>query len=91
MRFEWDPVKANANQRKHGVSFSEAATVFRDTLAVTGADPDHSDLEIRHVTFGFSHAGRLLAVCHADLDEVTIRIISARPATKTERLIYEEA
>jgi uncharacterized DUF497 family protein len=42
MNFAWDPKKAAANQRKHGVAFEEAATVFRDTLSVTGIDPDHS-------------------------------------------------
>ena len=89
MRFEWDPVKATENFVKHGVSFEEAATVFRDVLSATGADPDHSFDEERFVTFGVSTAGRLLAVAHTDRDD-TIRIISARPATPSERKIYEE-
>ena len=89
MRFEWDPVKAAENLAKHGVSFEEAATVFRDVLSATGADPDHSVDEERFVTFGVSAGRRLLAVAHTDRDD-TIRIISARPVTPSERNIYEE-
>jgi len=65
------------------------ATVFRDVLSATGADPDHSFDEERFVTFGISTAGRLLAVAHTDRDD-TIRIISARLATPSEKEIYEE-
>ena len=89
MRFEWDPGKAAENLAKHGVSFEEAATVFRDALSVTGSDPDHSFDEERFVTFGVSTGGRLLAIAHTDRDD-TIRIISARPVTPSERNIYEE-
>ena len=89
MRFEWDPSKAAENLARHGVSFEEAATVFRDALSATGADPDHSFDEDRFVTFGVSTAGRLLAIAHTHHDD-TIRIISARPATPRERAIYEE-
>ena len=89
MQFTWDPKKANANLRKHGVSFEEAVTVFRDILAATGYDPDHSIDEDRFVTFGISRAGRLLVVSHTEESEI-IRIISARSATKKEREIYEE-
>ena len=89
MRFEWDPRKAAENLAKHGVSFEEAATVFRDFLSATGADPDHSFDEERFVTFGVSTDGRLLAIAHTEGDD-TIRIISARPATPNERRIYEE-
>lgn len=89
MRFEWDPRKAAENLARHGVSFEEAATVFRDVLSATGADPDHSVGEQRFVTFGISTGGRLLVVAHTDRDD-TIRIISARPATPRERKIYEE-
>ena len=89
MRFEWDPGKATENLARHGVSFEEAATVFRDALSTTGADPDHSFDEDRFITFGVSTAGRLLAIAHTDRDD-TIRIISARPATPSERAIYEE-
>ena len=62
MRFEWDPEKASDNLSKHGVSFEEAATVFRDPLSATGTDPDHSVGEERFVTFGVSTNGRLLVV-----------------------------
>ena len=89
MRFEWDPRKAAENLAKHGVSFEEAATVFRDVLSATGADPDHSFDEERLVTFGVSTGRRLLAVAHTDRD-YTIRIISARAVTPSERDIYEE-
>lgn len=89
MRFEWNPVKARANARKHGVSFQEAASVFYDPLAATGADPDHSEGESRWVTFGISSQGRLLAVAHTERGD-SVRIISARLATRSERNIYEE-
>jgi hypothetical protein len=89
MRFERDPRKASANLRKHGISFDEAATVFLDDLSLTGEDPDHSLHEERHVTFGISSSGRLLVVSHTDRGD-RVRIISARPATRPERKIYEE-
>ncbi len=89
MDCEWDSAKAAENLAKHGVSFEEAATVFRDPLSATGRDPDHSFGEERFVTFGTSSLGRLLIVAHAEYGD-TIRIISARPATKSERTIYEE-
>jgi uncharacterized DUF497 family protein len=89
LHFEWDPRKAVENLAKHGVSFEEAATVFRDSLSATGSDPDHSVDEERFITFGLSSGGRLLAVAHTDRDD-TIRIISARPVTPGERKIYEE-
>jgi hypothetical protein len=89
MHFEWDPVKAAKNIRKHEVSFKEASSIFYDPLAATGADPDHSESEERLVTFGVSSAGQLLVVSHTERGEA-IRIISARIATQTERRIYEE-
>jgi uncharacterized DUF497 family protein len=89
MQFEWDPKKARANLRKHGVSFDEAATVFLDDLSLTGDDPDHSAGEERYVTFGVSSAGRLLVIAHTERRDRT-RIISARPATRSERKLYEE-
>ena len=89
MQFEWDSAKAAENLAKHGVSFEEAATVFRDTLSRTGQDPDHSVGEERFVTFGLSTRGRLLVAGHAERGD-TIRIISARLATRGERKIYEE-
>ena len=89
MRFEWDAVKAAKNLRKHRVSFAEASGVFYDPLAVTGADPDHSEGEERLLTFGMSSDGRLLVVSHTERGEA-IRIISARTATQSERYIYEK-
>lgn len=89
MFVDWNPRKAADNLRKHGVSFEEAATVFRDTLSATASDPDHSAGEDRYVTFGVSARGRLLIVSHTERDD-TIWLISARRATKPERRIYEE-
>lgn len=90
MYFVWDPNKAAANLKKHGVSFEEASTVFLDTLSQTGADPDHSAGEERWLTFGVSKAGRFLVVSHTDEGE-TVRIISARAGTTPERKLYEES
>jgi uncharacterized protein len=87
--FEWDPVKAKQNRRKHRVSFQEAATVFGDPLALTYPDPDHSTSEQRFITVGMSSACRILIVAHADRHE-NIRIISARRTTPRERKHYEE-
>jgi hypothetical protein len=87
--FQWNAAKARANIRKHGVSFDEAASVFFDPLAVTGNDPDHSTEESRFITFGLSSRGQLLAVIHTVRAE-SIRIISARHATRSERRLYEE-
>ena len=89
MKFEWDIQKAKANLRKHKVSFEEAATALDDPMSATSSDPDHSITEDRYVTFGISERGRLLVVAHTDNEE-TIRIISAREASKGERKIYEE-
>lgn len=89
LKFEWDVPKSNANLRKHGVSFEEAASVFGDPLALTFADPDHSIREARFVTIGQSHRDLLLVVAHVERGR-TIRIISARKTTKHERTIYEQ-
>jgi len=89
MHFEWNPAKAKKNLQKHGVSFEEASSVFYDPLAVSGADPDHSESEERTITFGMSSQGRLLVVAHTERGEA-IRIISARVTTQHERRIYEE-
>jgi len=89
MKFEWDPNKARSNLRKHKISFEEAVTALGDTMAATGTDPDHSISEDRHVTFGVSERGRLLVVAHTERGD-TVRIISARMASKGERQIYEE-
>ena len=83
------PRKAAANLRKHGVAFEEASTALRDPLSATAADPDHSIDEDRFITFGVSSEGRLLVVSHTERGE-TIRIISARLATRSERQIYED-
>lgn len=88
-RFEWDPSKAASNLTKHGISFEEAASVFSDALAYTFPDPDHSVGERRHVTFGMSYAGRVLAVISTERPG-GLRIISARKATRHERGIYEQ-
>lgn len=89
MDFEWDDAKAELNQRKHGVSFAEAMTVFGDPLSLTGYDPDHSDDEDRYLTMGSSAEGRLLLVSHTDRG-AKVRIISARPASRRERKDYED-
>jgi len=62
MKFEWDTSKARLNFAKHGITFEEATTVFRDPLSVTAVDPDHSMSEHRFVTFGMSAKGVLLQV-----------------------------
>ena len=89
MKFEWNPDKAESNYEKHDVSFEEAATVFNDLLSVTFPDPDHSVDESRYVIIGVSRFGQLLIVSHTDRGE-TIRIISARKATRQEQRFYEE-
>jgi uncharacterized DUF497 family protein len=91
LRFEWDPRKAAANLRKHGVSFEEARTVFLDEDALLRPDEDHSDDEDRFVLLGLSGRLRTLVVCHCyrENDEV-IRIISARKADRGERRKYDE-
>jgi len=88
VRFEWDPDKEARNLQKHGVSFTEASTVFGDALAATIPDFKHSELEFRFITMGMSSGNRLLVVSHTDLEE-SVRIISARTATAQERRRYE--
>lgn len=88
LRFEWDETKATSSVEKHGVSFEEVATVFADPLALTIDDPLHSNGERRLVTLGESAKGNLLVVVHA-WRETTIRIVSAREATRRERTNYE--
>jgi len=89
MTFTWDPEKDAINRRKHAVGFREAASVLQDSLSTTYPDPAHSRGEQRYVTIGRSRLGRTLVVAHADRGD-TIRIISARPATRRERRFYEE-
>lgn len=89
MKFEWNPDKAKINREKHGVSFEEATTIFGDELSMTFPDRRHSIDEYRYVTIGLSRFGQLLIVSHTDRGE-SVRIISARPATRKERKFYEE-
>ena len=87
--FEWDLRKASANFKKHGVSFDEAQSVFYDENAVQFFDDEHSESEERFLLLGMSITARLLLVCHCERGEGdTIRIISARPATKRESSFY---
>ncbi|MFA5170975.1 MAG: BrnT family toxin [Sulfuriferula sp.] len=90
MNFIWNAKKALSNIKKHGVSFEEASTVFLDVLSITGADPDHSEGEERWITFGTSALNKFLVVSHTDSSE-TVRIISARLGTKSERNLYEKS
>ena len=89
MLFEWDRRKAEANQRKHGVSFEEAQSVFTDPLALMLPDPDHSDDEDRFVELGMSDGQRLLVVGYTERGP-RIRLINAREASTRERKQYEE-
>jgi uncharacterized protein len=90
MRFKWDPTKAASNIRKHGVSFDEAVTVFKDPLALIFDDKEHSEDEHREIIIGISTLRRMLLVCFVERIEDTVRIISARSATRTEINDYEE-
>jgi hypothetical protein len=90
--FEWDPRKAEANAAKHGVSFDEAVTVFLDGDALDGPDLHHSKDEVRFLRLGRSADGRVLMVAYTlrrSGDAETIRIISARRASRRERAAYE--
>jgi uncharacterized protein len=86
---EWDLNKAESNLKKHGVDFQEAGTVLNDPLSTTFPDPAHSVDEQRYLTIGSSLTGRILVVAHTDRGEA-VRLISARPATQTERKFYEQ-
>ena len=89
MQFEWDEEKAEANLKKHEVSFEEAQTVFADPLFLIFADPDHSIEENRFIIMGESTENKLLVVSFVERPPVT-RLISARKATRAERKNYEE-
>ena len=89
MRIAWDPTKARENLAKHGISFEEASLALEDPLSVIGPDPDHSFDEERFIAFGISPLGRLLSIALTERND-TIRIISARRATPSERKVYEE-
>ncbi len=89
IKFEWDPRKDSANQRKHGVSFEEAQSVFFDENAVQFYDEHHSEQEDRFIMLGLSIRSRILVVCHCERESGNvIRIISARKATRSERKYY---
>jgi uncharacterized DUF497 family protein len=89
IRFDWDETKNRANQRKHGISFEEAQSVFFDDDALEFPDPDHSSDEDRFLLLGRSYHLRILVICHCfRVSESVIRIISARKATPKERHIY---
>jgi len=89
LRFEWDEKKNHQNQRKHGVPFEEAQTVFFDENAILYFDPDHSQDEDRFIMLGISFKLRVLVVCHCYREgDTVIRIISARKANKLEARDY---
>ena len=89
-RFHWDNRKAALNLSKHAVRFEEASTVFDDPLAAIFDDETHSVAEVRELIIGHSVVGRLLLVSFMELPGDTIRLISARVATRKERQDYEE-
>lgn len=88
VQFEWDSKKAQSNKRKHGITFEEASTIFGDPLSVTIHDPAHSIGKDRFITIGRSIDDKLIVVVHIDRDD-TVRIISARKATRNEKRKYE--
>lgn len=89
MEYEWDPEKDELNQRKHGVSFAEALTVFLDSFHATVLDDRYDADEFRFRTVGYTSDYRLVIVVHADRAD-RIRIISAREVTNAERRQYEQ-
>lgn len=93
-QFEWDEVKAAANERKHGVTFELAFSVFYDPRLLTVADLEHGETEERWFSIGIARNGALLSVFYlwseADPAVIKIRLISARKATQAERWKYEE-
>jgi uncharacterized DUF497 family protein len=90
VRFEWDPVKADANRRVHGVSFAEAVTVLEDDLALTREDAAVVD-EPRFVTLGLSNLANLLVVVYTYQEPGAIRLISAWKANRRQREAYEKS
>ena len=89
VRLEWDPAKAAANVRLHGISFAEAVTVLEDEFALTREDPDAVE-EPRFVTLGLSYLGNLRVVIYSYREPDIIRIISAWRANKRQRMLYEK-
>ena len=91
MQFIWDENKNQSNKRKHGVTFAEASTAFADENGRLIFDPEHSEEEDRFILLGLDCSLRLLVVCHCHREsENTIRIISARKATKNETRQYRD-
>ena len=92
--FDWDADKAEANLKKHEVSFQEAKTVFNDPLLITFPDEEHLETEERLISIGMSATNRVLLVVHTEREVaeelIVIRIISCRKATASERRVYEE-
>ena len=89
LRFKWEPRKASANLKKHGISFEEAKSVFYDERAKLISDPDHSEDEDTFILLGVSYSLRIILVCHCYRSEGNvIRIISARKATPKESKAY---
>jgi uncharacterized DUF497 family protein len=88
VEFEWDPDKERSNNERHGVDFTEAATVFGDPLELTITHPDHSVGEYRFLSIGYSSLNRILVVSYTERED-RIRIISARTASPKERRQYE--
>lgn len=89
IEFEWNAFKAASNRKKHGVSFEEAQTVFHDEFALQFFDEHHSDEENRFLMLGISARANLLIICHCERNNgQSIRIISARKATKNEGQFY---
>ena len=89
LHFEWDEENAKTNLKKHRVSFDEAITVFLDPFSITIPDPDHSVDEQRYIDIGSSDKGRVLVVVYTERRS-SIRIISCRKATLSERKLHEE-
>jgi uncharacterized DUF497 family protein len=95
LHFEWDGTKALANERKHGVAFTLALSVFRDPRIQTMFDEEHSVAEERWIALGLASNGMLLVVVHTwtevDPVNVNVRIISARKAVAAEEVVYKDA
>ena len=93
-RFEWDPAKAERNGKDHGVTFEQAATVFLDARLLSQLDEEHGDEEERWISLGLDKSTRLLVVCHTfrqiTQQSASIRIFSARKATRRETKDYEK-
>ena len=90
VRFEWNVAKAASNEKKHGVTFEEAKSVFYDDFAIQFFDDENSDLEDRFLLLGLSNQSMILLICHCEQDSGNlIRIISAGKATAKERKLYK--